>query len=775
VKHDARALAWLGLWLGLLAALLVGVLASLRLSADLRLFLPRPETPEQALVLEGVGEGPAARLLMIAIDGGEPEELARASHALAARLRTAPEFRLVANGAGEIPPWLVEYRYLLTPGFDKRPLDAASLRAALEDRLQDLSSPAAPALESLVPSDPTLEIATIAAHWAPRRSPRTFDGAWFDAAGRRALLVAQTQAAGFDPDGQQRAADALESAFRVVHAAPYAANFRMTVTGPGRFSAGMKQQIQRETAWLGTAATLGLVLILIVGYRRWRVAVLAPLPLAGAALAGLAAVGVAYGDVHGITLAFGFTLIGVAQDYPIHFFSHQRAGLPTLANARLLWPTLATGVAATCIAYAAFLASGVTGLAQLGLFSIAGLAVAGLTTRYLLPRTSGEDFHDPARSPTLVRLEKILTLPRLAPAACAATLIACLAAAWFAPGSTWQDDLGALTPVPPDWLARDAALRSEIGAPDPRYLAVVTATDAESALQRLEALDASLRDLAGAGAIGGFDHAARYLPSAQRQRLRQSRLPAAAELDAAIASAAKDTPFRDGVFAPFLADVGRARQLAPLTPDRLRATEQGPLLEGLLHARGGQVQALIAFSAIADAARLRQWATAAGPETILIDLKQEASALAAAQRGRVLRCLAVAAVLLVIVVGIALRSTRRVLRVVAPMALSTAAIVAVLRIAGFPLDLFHLMSLVLAAGLGIDYALYFERTGNDREERLRTLHAVLVCSVSTLMVFALLSFSTIPVLRSIGVTVTLGVVLNFLLALALPRDSARAA
>lgn len=769
MKNDRSASAWFGLWLVLLGALLAGVLGSLRLGTDLRLFLPRPDTPEQALVLDGIGEGPAARLLMIAIEGGEPADLARISHALAAALRRDAGFRLVANGAGDMPPWLVEDRYLLTPSFDNHPLDAASLRAALEERLQDLASPAAPALEALVPSDPTLEIAAIAAHWAPRRSPRTVDGAWFDAAGRRALLVAQTQAPGFDPDGQQRALDALESAFRPANAD---ARMRLTVTGPGRFSALMKQRTQRETAWLGTAATAGLLVILIVSYRRWRVAALAPLPLASAALAGLAAVGAVYGDVHGITLAFGFTLIGVAQDYPIHFFSHQRAGLPPLANARHLWPTLATGVAATCIAYAAFLASGVTGLAQLGLFSITGLAVAGLTTRYLLPRTTGEDFRDPARSAALERLERILSLPRLPPIAYAAIMGLCLTIALAAPGAAWQDDLGALAPVPPDLLAEDASLRAEIGAPDPRFLAVVTAADSESALQKLEALDAGLRKLVETGAIGGFDHAARYLPSGRRQRMRQARLPSPAELAAAIREATTGMPFRAGVFAPFAADVERARTRTPLTPEALRATEQGPLLEGLLHRRGRSVQAIIAFSAIADPARLRRWATDAGPETILIDLKLEAAALAAAQRVRILRCLAVAAVLLVLVVGIALRSARRVARVVAPMALATAVIVAVLRVSGVPLDLFHLMSLVLAAGLGIDYALYFERTGNDRDERLRTLHAVLVCSVSTLMVFALLSFSSIPVLRSIGITVTLGVVLNFLLALAMPREPA---
>jgi predicted exporter len=139
------------------------------------------------------------------------------------------------------------------------------------------------------------------------------------------------------------------------------------------------------------------------------------------------------------------------------------------------------------------------------------------------------------------------------------------------------------------------------------------------------------------------------------------------------------------------------------------------------------------------------------------------------QRHRILVCLAIAALLLTVVVRASLGSWRRAARVLAPMALSTLCIVAALRGIGQSLDLFHLISLVLAAGLGLDYALFFERAGADRKERLRTLHGVLVCALSTLLVFALLSLSSIPVLRSIGVTVALGVLFNFLLALALPR------
>ena len=46
----------------------------------------------------------------------------------------------------------------------------------------------------------------------------------------------------------------------------------------------------------------------------------------------------------------------------------------------------------------------------------------------------------------------------------------------------------------------------------------------------------------------------------------------------------------------------------------------------------------------------------------------------------------------------------------------------------------------------------------------QTLAAVLTCMLTTLLTFGLLAFCTTPVLRSIGLTVSLGVVFAFLLA-----------
>src|SRR5690606_4069239 len=281
-------------------------------------------------------------------------------------------FVFVANGASigleAIPERLRPFRYLLSPTLDAQPLDEDFLRDELDARVQDLGSPAADLVEPLLAADPTLEMLKLAEAWLPAHAPRTLHEAWFDRAGEQALLLVETRAAGFDPDGQREAVDAVKAAFA---AARGSAASTLEISGPGAFADEIGTRTAREARWIGTVDSIGLVLLLLVAYRSWKIPLLGVLPLASAGLAGLVVLVLLFGDrVHGITIAFGFTLIGVVQDYPIHFFSHQRAGLSPWRSVRALWPALATGVVATCIAYLTFLFSGVDGLRQLAVFTI---------------------------------------------------------------------------------------------------------------------------------------------------------------------------------------------------------------------------------------------------------------------------------------------------------------------------------------------------------------------------------------------------------------------
>ncbi len=124
--------------------------------------------------------------------------------------------------------------------------------------------------------------------------------------------------------------------------------------------------------------------------------------------------------------------------------------------------------------------------------------------------------------------------------------------------------------------------------------------------------------------------------------------------------------------------------------------------------------------------------------------------------------------MLILVFG--LRDHVRGLRVLLPIVLAVGLAASFPVLLGYRLNLFHLVSLLLVAGIGLDYALFFSRR-EASEDRLRTQHALLVCSTSTLVVFAMLAASSIPVLQAIGMTVATGVLSAFVLSWLFARQN----
>ncbi|KGI76730.1 MMPL family transporter [Oleiagrimonas soli] len=774
-------------WLLVLALLGLYVARTLRVGTDLRSFMPPPATADQRLLMDQIGSGPGSRLLLVALDGAPPAKLADLSHGLAAALKQDSRFTQVLNGdfqPDSLPSALLPYRYLLSTTLDTHRLDAAYLHDQLQQRLEDLASPAGGMLETWLPRDPTLEVLKLAQRWSPPHAPEVRDGVWIDPQGE-ALLLVQTRAAGFDPGAQQDAIAALRKAFDDL---PQRGAATLTLSGPGYFSVVINRQTRHQADWIGYISTVGFILLLLLAYRSPSALLLGALPIASGALVGLAALVTAYAEVHGITLAFGFTLLGVAQEYPIRLLSHRRAGASNLQSVRGLWPLLLTAIASACIAYLAFYASGVPGLQQLAVFTIFGLLGAGLTTRYALPHVLPERFVDVARTPGLARFRRFLDdlpRPRWIPLLVTVAVAAML---YFAPGSFWQNNLAKLTPLPMSMLKTDARLRAELGAPDVRYLLVLDAPTADGVLTLSQAMQPKLQALVKQGALDGVELPSRYLPSLAVQRERQDRLPDRAALEAALKRATNGMPFREDAFAPFVHDVETARALPLLTPAMFERSPLGQRLASMLVQRGADPRAkpqhagatptrswvgLATLSGVHDPAALAALSAQTGGKVHLLDIKQASESLVAAYRSRILTALGVALLLLVVTVSVALRSLRRAWHVLGPMTLATFLVLAVERVAGVEISLFHLVALILAAGLGLHYALFFERETGDPDEQRRTLHATVVCVLSALLVFGMLAWSSIPVLRAIGLTVSLGVAFHFCLSILMAPHAER--
>ncbi|GAC1336745.1 MAG: MMPL family transporter [Acetobacteraceae bacterium] len=751
----ARRRAWPVL-LALAAAILIllAVLSRISVRTDMVEFLPAGQTAAARLVMDEARAGTATGLILVGLEGADPAELARISKAMAAALPATGLFQLVAGGEAALPPDALEQlfarRYLLAPA----EFGVDALRAGMEGVLRQLRSSAAPLATQFGLADPPGAFLTLIRGWAGSSTVRSVDGAWFAAGHDRALLLARTRAGGMDVPAQETATGAIAAAFAAARPGPA----RLLVAGPAVFARDAARAIHADVQRISILSTLLIAALLWWRFRSPLViaAIAAPVVLSVAVAA--AAVQLGFGSVHGVALGFGATMLGVSVDYPVLMIGHRKRGEPAAATRARIGPAFILAVITATLGLGAMLFSGFPGLAQLGVFSAVGLATCALATWFGLPllivaaNLAPVAAGDPAWLPRLERVRRWRWLG-LVPVLAAAAYFAAIG------GPHWEGDLANLSPVPAASRALDQALRAELGAPDAGQILLLRGPDAETVLQRQEALLPMLDRLRTEGVLAGADAAATLLPSQATQRARVAALPDPATLAARIEQARAGLPFRPEAFRGFAEAVAATRNLAPLRPEDLADTPVGARLDPLLTRRGAAWQGPIVLHGVTDAARL---AAALGPGTAdvtYIDMRGELGAILAGYTARAWRWLGCCGVLVVLVLGAGLRRpgmTARVLGAVLAAMLVTAAL---LTGAGVRLSLIHLVALQLVAGVGLDYALFFARRQLDAEERARTLRTLVTCNAMTLLTFGLLSVCDTPVLRDIGVTVAVGAVL----------------
>lgn len=751
-------------WAVLVLAAIV-VVAFAHYTTDLSAFLPRSPTATQRLLVDQLREGIASRLILIGVEGRDPAERARISVAMAQRLRADSRFVAVSNGepvgVERDREVLFNHRYLLSETVTPERFTVSGLRDAVQETLDLLASPMGLLAKSLLPRDPTGEMLQIIDQLGSERQPPSLEGVWASRDGKRALLVAQTRAAGSDTDGQEDAVAAVRAAFEAA-AAGGAAGARATLemSGPGVFSVAARATIKQQVARLSVLSTLLITLMLLWVYRSFRALILGLIPVVSGALAGISAVALGFGSVHGITLGFGVTLIGESVDYSIYLFiqSQQRNSA--------LWPTIRLGVLTSIVGFMSLLPSGFPGLAQLGLFSISGLVVAALVTRYVLPHLMPSKLNigdvTPLGTAVAAGLQRVRT-PRallvVVPVLAAIVL-------YTHRGSVWNHELSALSPVSAADQALDSMLRSDIGAPDVSYLVVVSGPTQEAVLHAAEAVDPALDTLVEQKVIAGFESPARYLPSLEAQHARQASLPHETELRSNLAKALAGLPVQVDRLAPFLQDVEVARTQSLLTRKDLEGTSLATGVDALLLNDGTQWSALLPLriptTVAIDIGRvhsaLSKVTLGAGVEAVVLDVKGEVDKLYSSYLSEVVRLSLAGFAGIIVLLAIFMRSPARTARVVAPLALAVLTVTAGLVLAGQQLTILHLIGMLLIVAVGSNYALFFDRRSNDPHAGSTplTLASLVVANAATVLGFGVLGFSSVPVLSALGSTVAPG-------------------
>jgi predicted exporter len=746
-------------WLGLALLSCVVLLFHLQISFDISAFFPQKTELEHEILLEQFQNGPGSRLLVVGINGANQEQLAEMSDEMRSALDGDAMFSTVMNGelSEDFDSSLgtVAKYYLLMRDVD---YSRDALKAAIEFRLQDLALGGGTAMLDLIARDPFLLTLDI----LERLAPASMTGDMWFAVDGSAVLMLETEATAVDLAAQAEAVARVRKVFAEITDDD---RLSLELTGAGAFGVELQKTIRAEAQKRSALASIALLLVLFVFYRRPRYLLLASLPIGMGFLVGLAAVSLMFDGVHGITLAFGFTLMGVAIDYPLHLFSHADRG-GKKAAIKKIWPTMRLGALSTAVAYIALAFSGSDGLAQLGVFTAVGIIVAVLVTRtwlpYLLADTAPPLPRESTTTPVALKfLPAIVVL-----------VLAVVVTGKIAGTGLWDDRLTSLSPVPAERLLRDNVLRSTAGTPDMRFQLIVHDASLESLLVKCERINEHLQSAVDAGHLGSWVSVTQILSSDAVQDKRRSALPAAATLNEDLSAVLSESPFRPDAFDAFVASVSASGDLPNLTVDVIRESSLKSWLDSHLFQVGDQWVAMVSLSDPSTAA-LSNLVQSWGDGVLLMDLKESSAELMQDYRSAAVITVALAGLIILAMLWYQRRQLLQVIWITLTVASVLTSTIAVVIFLHGQLTVIHLVALLLVMGLGLDYALFLSRT-ESTDERRATDKAVLACTVSTTMAFGLLAASSIPVLKFLGLTVATGSALSYGIAVVGSRLPAKA-
>ena len=758
MSGTAPSLRTVGALIALAAMLLAIALARLTLTYDLSFFLPPPTTDAQRVLVERLGQGPGTQLVFAVL----PKAGEATSKAIAARLREQEGVARVlpessTPGINSLPRSVWEHRLLL----GDLPQSVEEWQATLDERSMDAMM-ADDALLDLIAADPAFaSINALEAATSVTSANSTGDQPVFANESERYLLI-QTAAGAFDMDNQEQLIKAIRATFTEFEQGS------AKLYGSGVYGVDLQAFVQREAIIFSGLACFALAMLILFRFRSPATALAVGTPLIVGGALGLFVLALVFDAVHGITIAFGFTLLGVAIDYPLHLFSHR-----TIKTERSIWPTLSLGIASTLIAYLAFIASGTPGMQQLGVFATAGiLGAAG--SAFVMSRTHATPDQPLLSEPgqqNKSQLNPNQLLWLLCLAGCGVVLLK---------QPLFSNNLSDLTPVPKATLAEDARLRNSMGVADLRYLISVRQPDQTALLNQLEQVTHALDESVSAGHLASYQSISSLLPGPRLQQQRKQdaqNLLQSGNFDRAV----ENSEFDIDAFAPFTQQLQLLATTTAdtwVTPERLKAAspELAPLVDSMLYTSSGPTKtstsvALIFLRGLAASANdsnanidaiQKSLAQFSGAE--LIDLKQASMSLVGDYRARVFLLLGSALIAIAALLLLTTRNPRRVVWLLGTVAgaLALSLTTGSLLLGG--LSLFDVIALALVAGLGLDYALFFSRPEASSFEATTTQRAVTLCAFSSLLVFGILSFSNVPLLRGLGITVASGVAGAYILA-----------
>jgi predicted exporter len=734
-------------------------------SSNLLELLPRSTADAVQQQAEARVRDPLTRSLIVLIGSADGNQAAEQARELEKRWQASGLFTTVQAGMGmdiaAMRQWLLQQRIASLPASERRKLaenpGAWALRRAREIADPFSSTDLVPTAQDWLGL--TRQVAQALRPESAMRLDLATDTLQTTADGITWVMVrAQTRDSAFD----QTSAAGLAALVQRDQAALADRGMQMLAIGGALYAEVGRAQAIKEGSRIGVLSVLGIILVLCAAFRGWR-----PLLAFTACMVGLLTGFVAciaiFGSIHVMTLVVSASLIGVVINFPMHWLG-KSYGLPdwqAWPAMRLVLPGLSLSLVICLIGYLALVIAPFPALAQIAVFSSAGLLGAYACTVCLLPV-----FYQnwkPRPSAALFRVAQTLlgTYRKLSGRRAFWYSSLPLLTAFCTLGImqlNLHDDLRQWLSLPTGMMQQARKIGEIAGFMPGSQFLLVRASDSDELLRRQARVSADLDQLKAQGKLASYQSLNQLVAPLEDQRALQDKLAQFATQDSiwqpmqqmgiplALVQrelktlAAQSAMTLETALTPSFAEPWRALWLG--------SNDQGSEVAGIITLQG--LRDTSGFAAIAANTPGAQFIDPSG------DLNRHFTATRLKAAELKLASYVLAAVLLLWFLGKAAAW-----RILAVPLVATLCCLAMLGFLGQPLTLFSLFGLLLISAIGMDYAIFMWESVAGAPA---SLIGILLAAVFTLCSFGLLALSQTPAIANFGLSVTLGIFFCLLMA-----------
>ncbi len=728
--------------------------------------IPRGENGQIAEDFKLLQKAPLSGNVLISISTSTatPDLLAKVADLFSAKME--PPYLIQQNYSDANPQkifsYLLKHSSQLTTDKDIKQLEKATsetkINSALSENKRLLLSPSGMGMKKIIANDPlnlrTIYLQKIA---SLQNLPRfKIQGKHFFNHDKTAiLLVAKTEVPMTDSFNGNLLLEHFDQIKRqtINENKETCSGINIALLSGHLYTAANAATVKRDIFVVSSISICALALLFIISFRSAGALTIFLAP-GVAIIAGLGSAAFVFPDLSAIVIGFGAVLMGISIDFAVHtYFALADSPHDKYAALKKVTPPVLFGAATSCASFAALYISGIPGIKQLAVFSVAGIISACAFALLFIPEF--------CTSFTINKSKKVFpsSKPKHRKFAISVSILIVCAGIFTAFSNSFDTELKHLGYISDDIRSIENIFQKKWGNLRAQSMLFSKGKTTEIALRNNEKTWADLNiNLPQINAVS----IAPSLPSKETQQKNNERwslfwsVPKTAKTLAIVKEENKELGFAPQIFAQAIRNLQQTSP--PITPVTMGQSPLGFLVEMLIPKTKAGEEKLV-MTLLPDNEQVIQYYTPQKELDLgarLISQSRFKTTLEKEMKTDIIKFICFSGLLVIALIFVLFRNLRRAILALFPALFGVATTFGLLGVLQIPLNIFHIVALPLVIGLGADYGIFmvFQEIKIPSPS---TVKAVKISGLTTLAGFGVLVFAKHPALHSLGTTVAIGV------------------